>query len=86
MAIMAYLCLATQDLPTTNLSSTSYFVACTLNATTIASNFSMQDGRITLATSLPLDNDLKSWTIWLPGPITTLTQEASIFSPSILLY
>ena len=77
--IVAYLCLgAGESLPTANLSSTSYFVACTLNATTTATYLSMQDGRTALTPSLPFDNDLGAWTIWSPGTITNLTKGASV--------
>ena len=62
-----------------NVSSTSYFVACTLNATTTTPYLSMQDERATLTTSLPSDNDLVSWSIWsLSSDPTNLTTGASI--------
>ena len=76
---MAYHCLATTEPPTTNLSSTSYFVACTLNAATTTTYLSMQDGKPTLTPSLPFLNDLGAWTIWSPGTITNLTKGVSVF-------
>ena len=74
--IFAYI--AAAEPPITNLSSTSYFVACTLNATTTTTYLSMQDGRTALTPSLPFDTNLGAWTIWSPGTITNLTKGASI--------
>ena len=77
--VVAYLGPATLGGPTANLSSTSYFVACTLNATRKTLYLSMQDGRTILTTSLPFDNTNGSWTIWSPSSVTNLTDAASIF-------
>ncbi|KAG8215508.1 hypothetical protein J3R82DRAFT_9153 [Butyriboletus roseoflavus] len=59
-----------------NISTTSYFVACTLNATTTPLYLSMQGGKITNTESLPNNSkEVEPWTIWSPGNTTEFTKE-----------
>ncbi|KAF8121104.1 hypothetical protein EV363DRAFT_1187281 [Boletus edulis] len=57
-----------------NLSITTYFVACTLNATSTTLYLPMQNGRTTQNASLLSDSQPDSWTVWSPSPATELTQ------------
>ena len=57
-----------------NLSITSHFVACTLNATSDDLYLPMQNGRTLQNISLPADPQSDPWTVWSPGPTTNLTQ------------
>ena len=71
-----YISLATSKY--VNVSTTSHFVACTLNATTTTLYISMQDGRITNSESLHNNSkEAESWTVWSSGNITELIQMAS---------
>ncbi|KAG8215448.1 hypothetical protein J3R82DRAFT_9062 [Butyriboletus roseoflavus] len=59
-----------------NVSTTSHFVACTLNATTTSLYLSMQDGKITNIESLPNNSkEAEPWAVWSSGDTTELTQE-----------
>ncbi|KAF8439689.1 hypothetical protein L210DRAFT_3760707 [Boletus edulis BED1] len=57
-----------------NLSITTYFVACTLNATSTILYLPMQNGRTTQNASFLSDSQPASWTVWSPSPATELTQ------------
>ena len=59
-----------------NVSTTSHFVACSLDATTTPLDLFMQDGRITNTESLPSNSkEAGPWTTWPSGNITELGQE-----------
>ena len=73
----AHLSSANGGQPNFNVSTTSYFIACTLNATTTPLHLSMQDGQITNTDSLPNDsNEAEPWTVWSSGNTTELVQMA----------
>ncbi|KAF8554068.1 hypothetical protein OG21DRAFT_1138308 [Imleria badia] len=57
-----------------NVSSTTYFVACVLNATLTTLYLPMQNGKVTDTQFLSNNSEIESWTIWSPGPTTELTQ------------
>ncbi|KAF8554057.1 hypothetical protein OG21DRAFT_1581203 [Imleria badia] len=57
-----------------NISGTSYFVACVLNATTKAPYVPMQDGKITGPQILSNNPETELWTVWSPHATTELTQ------------
>ena len=57
-----------------NFSMVSYFVACTVNATSDSIYLPMQNGRTTQNISLPANPQSNPWTVWSPGPTTDLTQ------------
>ncbi|KAG8215502.1 hypothetical protein J3R82DRAFT_9147 [Butyriboletus roseoflavus] len=62
-----------------NISFTSHFVACTLNATTTSLYLSMQDGKVTNTESLPNNSkEAEPWTVWSSGNTTELTQMFNI--------
>ncbi|KAG8217910.1 hypothetical protein J3R82DRAFT_6076 [Butyriboletus roseoflavus] len=56
-----------------NVSTTSHFVACTLNATTTPLYLSIQDGKVTNTELLPNNTkEAEPWTVWSPGNTTEL--------------
>ena len=64
------------DEPNVNVSTTSHFVACTLNAATVSLYLPMQDGKITNTEPLPNNSkEAEPWTVWSSGDTTELTQE-----------
>ena len=76
---LPYLSLATSELGSFNVSTTSYFVACTLNSATAPLYLSMQDGKVTNTASLPNNSEEADiWTVWSPGNTTELAQMACI--------
>lgn len=58
----------------TNLSTTSYFVACSLSAATNLSHLSVQNGQIIYPSFLLNDTD-KPWTILSPEATTNSSTE-----------
>lgn len=56
-----------------NVSSTSYFVACALNAATTVSYLPMQNGEMIYTMSS--FNESEPWTIWSPGSFASSTSE-----------
>ena len=53
--------------------TTSFFVACTLNATDTTLSLPMQNGQ-TIQTEESSSNESQPWKIWSPGSTTELTQ------------
>ncbi|KIJ14602.1 hypothetical protein PAXINDRAFT_12700 [Paxillus involutus ATCC 200175] len=63
--------LTTGDGKQVSIPTTSYFVACSLNATTTPYNFDTASGQ--LVPPVPSSNDSLPWTVWSPGQSTELT-------------
>ena len=59
--------------PDATVPSTSFFVACTLNATNTTLSLPMQNGQM-IPTEASSSNESESWKIWSPGSTTELTQ------------
>ena len=67
-------------IPDHNVSTTLFFVACTLHATTTMQYLPMQNGQVLLTEKFPFNQSgSNSWKMGLPGSTSELTQ---IVSPS----
>ena len=78
-----FCCKATSFGSDATVPSTSFFVACTLNATNTTLSLPMQNGQM-IPTEESSSNESATWGIWSPGSTTELTQ--MVFGPTYTIF